>query len=164
MKNWKRVLIVSVLLVSILFSTARVAEAAPKGYSFEYSDVTVYVHGEAAELIKKAGKPQKKKAVNSCAYKGQDITYEYKDFTLVTYTNKKGGTEYIQSIKFKNKNVKTDKGIKIGSKKNTMLSKYGKKGTYNKLSGTYTYKKGKMAIQFTIENSKVTAIEYISYV
>ena len=164
MKKWTRVIITSILLVAVLFSTTKVAEAAPKGYSFKYSGVTVYVHEEAAKLIKKAGEPKKKKVENSCAYKGQDITYEYKDFTLVTYTEKKGGTEYVQSIKFKTKNVKTDKGIKIGSKKSAMLKKYGKNGTYNKLSGTYTYKKAKMAIQFTIKDNKVTAIEYISYI
>ena len=163
MKSWKKIIITSLLLVAVLFTTTTFAEAAPKGYAFKNAGVTAYMHGEAATLIKKSGKVEKKKVTNSCAYDGQDITYEYKNFTLVTYTNKKGGTEYIQTIKFKNNKVKTDKGIKIGSKKADMTKQYGK-GEYNKFSGVYTYKKGKMAIQFTVKNNKVTAIEYVSYV
>ena len=164
MNKWTKLIVTSVLFVAVLFSTTKVAEAAPQGYAFKDSGVTVYVHGEAAKLIEKAGKPEKKKIENSCAYDGQDITYEYKNYTLVTYTEKKGGTEYVQTIKFKNAKVKTDKGIKIGSKKNALIKKYGKKYTYNKIGGTYTYKQGKMGIQFTVKDNKVTAIEYVAYI
>lgn len=36
--------------------------AASKGYQFKYKGVTVSMHGKAASLIKKAGKPVAKKA------------------------------------------------------------------------------------------------------
>ncbi len=162
MKNWKKIIIASILMVAVLFSTTTFVEAAPKvkGYTFKYNGVTVAPHTEAKDFIKKAGKVKPTKS-KSCAYDGEDITYKYKDFTLVTYTNKKGGTEYVQSIEFKTKKVTTDQGIKIGSKKSAVTKKY-KNGNLNKLSGVYTCTKGKTTIQFTIKNDKVTAIKYIA--
>ncbi len=163
MKNWKKIIIASILMVAVLFSTTTFVEAAPKvkGYTFKYNGVTVAPHGEAKDLIKKAGKVQKKTKSKSCAYDGEDITYQYKDFKLITYTNKKGGTEYVQSIDFKTKKVTTDQGIKIGSKKSAVTKKYAN-GKFNKISGVYTCTKGKTTIQFTIKNDKVTAIKYIA--
>ena len=95
-----------------------------------------------------------------CAYDGEDIKYVYDDFTLVTYTEKKGGTEYVQSIKFTSKKAKTKEGIKIGSKEKTMKKKYGRARDN---FGVYTYKKGKMGITFTVDDGKVSAIQYVAY-
>lgn len=147
-------------LVMFLLVPFSATEAAPKGYGFKYAGVTVYVHGKASKLIDKMGEPNKKTKSKSCAYDGEDTKYVYDDFTLVTYTEKKGGTEYVQSIKFTTKKAKTKEGIKIGSKEKTMKKKYGRaKDNF----GVYTYKKGKMGIVLTVEDEKVTEIQYVAY-
>ena len=56
------------------------ASAKSKGYVFKYKGVSVTMNGAAKKLIKKAGKPSKKTVKKSCAYKGKDRTYTYKDF------------------------------------------------------------------------------------
>lgn len=160
MNRKRTTVILMVVMAAVLFVPASFIKAASKGYEFKYDGVTVSIHGEAAKLIKKMGRPDKKTKTASCAYKGEDIKYVYEDFTLVTYTNKKGGTEYVQSIKFTSKDVKTKEGLKIGSSKSTMLKKYGRKKDN---FGVYTYKKGKMGISFTVEDDKITEIEYVAY-
>ena len=74
--------------------------------------------------------------------------------------DKMGGTEYVQSIKFTSKKAKTKEGIKIGSKEKTMKKKYGRARDN---FGVYTYKKGKMGITFTVDDGKVSAIQYVAY-
>ncbi|MDD7402646.1 MAG: hypothetical protein SO170_01715 [Butyribacter sp.] len=133
--------------------------AASKGYQFKYKGVTVSMHGKAASLIKKAGKPVAKKAKKSCAYKGLDRTYKYKNFILYTYTKSSKGAEYVNGITFLNNKVATKEGIRIGSTYKSVTKKYGKvKGKF----GVYTYKKGKSKLQIEVTNNKVTNIRYIT--
>ena len=56
--------------------------------------------------------------------------------------------------------AKTKEGIKIGSKEKTMKKKYGRARDN---FGVYTYKKGKMGITFTVDDGKVSAIQYVAY-
>ena len=123
MKKSKKMISLVLAIAMVLLVPVSVVSAAPKGYGFRYAGVTVYVHGKASGLIDKMGEPNKKSKSKSCAYDGEDIKYVYDDFTLVTYTEKKGGTEYVQSIKFTSKKAKTKEGIKIGSKEKTMKKK-----------------------------------------
>lgn len=160
MKHLKKLLAVCLLVVVAVVAAAPAAEAASKGYQFKNAGVTVSVHDKAATFIKKAGKPIKKTKSASCAYDGQDIRYQYKNFVLTTYTNKIGGTEYVHSIEFKTKDVKTKEGIKIGSTEKAMLKAYGKK---KPSFGRYSYRKGKMELSFTTKDGKVTGVEYIAY-
>lgn len=160
MKTSKKIMAVVLALLCVFTAPALTAQAASKGYSFSNAGAKVYIHGNAKSFIKKQGRPSSKKKSKSCAYKGEDIKYTYKNFILTTYTNKKGGTEYAQTIQFRNNKVKTDKGIKIGSTERQMLKKYGRKSDN---FGVYTYKKGKMAIKFTVEDGKVTEIKYVAY-
>ena len=154
MKKSKKMISLVLAIAMVLLVPVSVVSAAPKGYGFRYAGVTVYVHGKASGLIDKMGEPNKKSKSKSCAYDGEDIKYVYDDFTLVTYTEKKGGTEYVQSIKFTSKKAKTKEGIKIGSKEKTMKKKYGRARDN---FGVYTYKKGKMGITFTVDDGKVSA-------
>lgn len=116
MKKSKKIISLVLAIAMVLLVPVSVVSAAPKGYGFRYAGVTVYVHGKASGLIDKMGEPNKKSKSKSCAYDGEDIKYVYDEFTLVTYTEKNGGTEYVQSIKFTSKKAKTKEGIKIGSK------------------------------------------------
>ena len=153
---------VMALTIGIL-SAGKTAEAAPKGYLFKYKGVSVSADSAAKKLIKKAGKPQKKQAKKSCAYKGKDRIYQYKDFWLSTYSKTDDGPEYVQQIKFRSKKVKTNEGIKIGSKESQIVKKYGK--GYDEadqlISNTYVYKKGNCTLKISVKNKKVSGITYL---
>ncbi len=149
-----------VITAALLFGVISApADAAAKGYKFKYNGVTVTMNSKAAPLIKKAGKVLKKTVKKSCAYKGKDRTYKYKNFILYTYSKSDKGTEYINGITFLTKNVKTKEGIKIGSSLSDVKKKYGK-GTCK--FGIYTYKKGKSKLQIEVTGDKVTNIRYIA--
>ena len=87
------------------------ASAKSKGYVFKYKGVSVTMNGAAKKLIKKAGKPSKKTVKKSCAYKGKDRTYTYKDFQLKTYSKTNNGAEYVSEIRFRSNKAVTKEGI-----------------------------------------------------
>ncbi len=149
--------LVMVIGIGLVSSTA---DAASKGFAFKYKKVSAYMNDKAASLIKKAGTPDKKTSVKSCAYKGMDRTYTYDDFVIKTYSKSTNGAEYISSIKLLTKKVETAEGITIGSTKNAMIKEYGKNaGEF----GVYTYEKGKTKLVIELDDSdKVISIEYIA--
>ena len=153
MKNFVALCLTVVLMVSFMLP----ANAASKGYTFKYKGVSVSIGSDATKLIKKAGKASSTKRTKSCAHKGEDTTYTYKDFTLRTYSEKKGGTEYVMEITLKTSKVKTAEGIKVGSKEKDVMKKYGKKSAS---FGVYTYTKGSTKIMIEVSNKKVTKITY----
>lgn len=148
-----------IAILGITLSTG-VAEAASKGYVFKYKKVSASMDGKASSLLKKAGTPDKKTAVKSCAYKGMDRTYTYDGFVIKTYSHTKSGAEYINSIKIISSKVKTAEGITVGSSKNSMIKAYGKNsGEF----GVYTYTKGNSKLVIELDNSdKVSSIEYLA--
>lgn len=154
--------VVMALVMGIL-PAGKTAEAAAKGYMFKYKGVSVSADSAAKKLLKKAGKPLKTKVCKSCAYPGKDRNYAYKDFALYTYSKTNNGPEYVQQIIFLTKNVKTKEGLKIGSKENQIVKKYGK--GYDKadksIDNTYTYKKGNCTLQIKVKKQKVTGITYM---
>ena len=156
--NVKKIITMILVAVMICSSLTATTNAASKGYQLKYKGGTVSMGSKASALIKKAGKPVKKVVKKSCAYKGKDRTYQYKNFILYTYSNSDKGTEYVNGITFLNSKVKTKEGIKIGSSYASVKKKYGK-GTSN--FGLYSYKKGKSKLQIEIINKKVTNIRYI---
>lgn len=160
MSKQKKVIVWFMAFLLTFMSFATTVEGASKGYEFKYGGVKFYIHGESSKLIEKLGTPNKKTKSASCAYDGEDIKYEYKDLIVYTYSNRKGGTEYIQGIKFCTSNVETNKGVKIGDSKKLMIKKYGRnKGEFD----VYTYKKKKMAIVFTVDEGTIEEIEYVAY-
>lgn len=148
-----------VLAAGILAAASPVtARAASKEFRFTYKKATVRIGGPAKKLIKKAGKPVKKKAKKSCAYKGKDRTYKYRDFILYTYSDSDKGPEYVNGITFLTSKASTKEGIHIGSNFSRVKQKYGKgKNSF----GIYTYKKGKSKLQIEVTGDKVTNIRFI---
>jgi hypothetical protein len=140
-----------------VFSPA--VEAASKGYQFKANGATISMNGKAANFIKKAGEPQKKKTKKSCAYNGKDRTYQYEDFILYTYSKTNKGAEYVNGVTFRTDKVETKEGIKIGSTEDEMLEAYG---DATPKYGVYTYKKGKSKLQFTVDEGTVTKIRYLA--
>lgn len=157
----KKIKIISIILImSLLYISCMEnvnAAKKTKGYGFIYKKNNYKITDKALKLKKALGKSKNYKKSKSCAFNGEDYVYNYNDLILKTYTNKKGGEEYILGVEFKTKNVSTDKGIKLGSSKKDMINKYGK--TSEKF-GVYTYKKGKNGINFVVENNKIVEIEY----
>lgn len=161
MKNRTKVVrsfAVFMVMVLLAGNTITPVSAKSKGYKFAYKKVSVYMGGPAKKLIKKAGKPVSKTVKKSCAYKGKDRTYKYKNFILYTYSNSDKGAEYISGITFLNGKVKTKEGIKIGSTLKQVQKKYGKKKAK---FGIYTYKKGDCKLQIEVTDNKVTNIRYV---
>lgn len=154
-----RKFVVMGLLLALVFSGQTVpSKAKPNGYGFSYKGATVYMSGAAKKIIKKAGKPKSKKVKKSCAYKGKDRTYKYKDFILYTYSNSDKGAEYVNGITFLTSKVSTKEGIHIGSTYASVKKKYGKaKDNF----GIYTYKKGKSKLQIEVTDDVVSNIRYI---
>lgn len=159
MKKMMKELVAFCLMAALMMSFMLPVNAASKGYTFKYKGVSVSIGSDATKLIKKAGKASSTKRTKSCAHKGEDTTYTYKDFTLRTYSEKKGGTEYVMEITLKTSKVKTAEGIKVGSKEKSATKKYGKaKASF----GVYTYTKGNTKLMIEVSNKKVTEITYTS--
>lgn len=157
--GWKNVMVLCMAFVLAVLTVASPASAKSKGFVFKYKGVSVTMHGAAKKLIKKAGTPKKKVVKKSCAYKGKDRTYTYKDFQLKTYSKSNKGKEYVSEIRFRTDAVSTKEGIKIGSSLKDVEKKYGKA---KPKFGVYTYKKGKCKLQIIVEEDKVTAIRYFA--
>lgn len=149
----------AVSLALVVAGSAVAGPEAAAGYKFKYSGVTVTMDSAAKKLIKKAGKPIKKSVKKSCAYKGKDRTYQYKDFILKTYSKTDKGAEYVQGITFRTNGVSTKEGIKIGSDESAVKKKYG---SQKPNFGIYTYIKGNTKLQFEISNKKVKNIRYVA--
>ena len=162
MRNIVKKLTLGVLVcVMLLAALAPVpAQAKSKGYGFRYSGKTFYMNDKADKLLEKLGDYDKRTKKKSCAYDGEDITYTYKDVKVLTYSNKRGGQEYIQSIIFRTDKVKTAEGIKIGSDEQDVKDAYNKRA--RAVAGRYTFKKGKMSLVIRVKDSEVTAVSYIA--
>lgn len=133
-------------------------QAKSKGYVFTYKKVSVGMHDKAQKLLKKAGKPSATKVKKSCAYKGKDRIYKYKNFILYTYSHTDNGEEYVNGVTFLTSRISTPEGIKIGSSLQDVKKKYGKG---KEKFGIYTYKKGKSKLQIEVTDDVVTNIRYI---
>lgn len=155
---WTKMVTICLAAILVMSSVAQPAEAAA-GYQFKYKGVTVGMHSAAKKFLKKAGKAQKTKVKKSCAYKGKDRTYQYRDFIFYTYSKSAKGAEYVMGITFRTNKVATKEGVKIGSPESLVKKKYGKaKAKF----GIYTYTKGKCKLQLEIANKKVRNIRYVA--
>lgn len=156
---WTKLAVCFLAVVIAVNAVTVPASAKSKGYVFKYKGVSVTMHGEAKKLIKKAGKPKKKTVKKSCAYKGKDRTYVYKDFQLQTYSKTNKGKEYVNEIRFRTNKVATKEGIRIGSSVSDVTKKYGNS---KPKFGVYTYKKGSSKLQIIVDDDKVTGIRYFA--
>lgn len=164
MKNLKKFTkaITMTLCLALLFAFAMttVTKAAPKGYKFTYSGVSVYMNSKASKLLQKAGNPTKKTESKSCAYDGMDRTYTYSNMIIKTYSKSDKGAEYINSIELLTSSVQTAEGIKVGSSKNDMIDAYGRGRSQ---FGVYTYTKGKCKLMIELDSKdKVSKITYLA--
>ncbi len=153
------ILTVCLLSASLIACGGKSSTSASKDFDFTYKGETITIHSEAKEILKVAGTPKATKKTASCAYDGYDRTYEYNDFTILTYSKSKDGEEYINGINLTTPNIATKEDIKIGSSQKQVLKAYGnEKGKF----GVYTFTKGKSKLVIEIDDKdKVSSIKYM---
>lgn len=133
------------------------AEAKASGYLFQPVDhVELYIHAEAGEALKALGEPLSCLEAASCAFQGTDRIYSFGGYEITTY--EKGSKEYVYDIYLLDDSVTTAEGIYIGCSKADMEAAYGT--GYEESTGSYTYKKDGMTLQFLTENDTIIAIRY----
>ncbi len=159
MKKVTKVFMSLALVCSLILGICAVNADAASGYKFKYKGVSITIGDKATRFIKKAGKPKSKTEKKSCAYGGKDRTYKYSYFTLTTYSKTDNGTEYVNSITLTSSKVSTREGIKIGSTEKQVKKKY-RKAKEN--FGVYSVTKGKSKLLITVDDGKVTKIQYVA--
>lgn len=133
------------------------SESKPTGYLFSPADnVQLCIHAEAGEALKALGNPLSYMEADSCAFQGTDRIYNFGGYEITTY--EKGSREYIYDIYLLDDSVTTAEGIYIGCSKADMEAAYGT--NYEESTGSYTYKKDGMTLQFITENNTIIAIRY----
>jgi len=158
MKKVMKKVMVFMVVFAVALTVFSVPAQAAKGYKFTNNKVTITMNSKAQKFVKKAGKPVAFKVKKSCAFKGKDRTYKYKDFILYTFTNSDKGAEYVNGITFLTENVKTKEGIGIGSSLEDVKEAYGKG---KEKFGVYSFTKGKTKLQIEITDDKVSNLRYI---
>lgn len=125
-------------------------------YSFTYNNVTMAIHGEAAQAVAALGEPKSYTEETSCAFEGLDKTYYYGGFYLETYPQ--GETDHVSSIWFADDSVSTAEGVCIGDDQAKVEAAYGA-DAYN---GTNAYELTKDASKLTIllKDGAVSSIQY----
>ena len=94
--------------------------------------------------------------IPSCALSGTDTVYTYKDAEITVSEYK--GSKVIYSVYFTSPQMKTAKGIALGSTKADMEKAYGT--DYKNAGSQYEYTLGDAVLAFIVENDKVTSITY----
>lgn len=132
-------------------------DVMPSGFIFTPSEnIQLYMHKEASSVLKALGEPLTFLEAPSCAFQGTDRIYGFGSYELTTY--EKDGKEFIYDIYFLDDSVTTDEGIYLGCSRADMEAAYGT--DYEESSGSFTYTKDGMTLQFLIENDSVSAIRY----
>lgn len=137
---------------------AKETEAAQEtAYDFVSGTVKVSMGAEAAPVLKELGAAKKTFEQDSCAYQGKDKVYTYDGFEISTYPVK--NKETIASVYFLDDTVATPEGIKLGSKKQDVISVYGT--DYKEEFGVYRYTAGQTELVIYTTGDVVDAIEYL---
>ncbi|MPW26754.1 hypothetical protein GC105_13260 [Alkalibaculum sp. M08DMB] len=129
----------------------------PTGYVFEDKGVTIAMHAEAEEIIKKMTAIDYFEA-ESCAFQGMEKIYTYNGYELHTY--ELDGVDRVATVMLLDDSVSTKEGIYLYSTLEDVIEAYGDKYTEN--LGVYTYELDDSKISFMVENEEVISIEYIA--
>ncbi len=126
-------------------------------FTFKKGDVTIELGKNATKVLSALGEPSNVKELGDCGGLGAQIKYTYVGFEL--YTLKSGNEETIDQITFTSDTVQTPKGIYLGVSKDKVLEKYGKASKSDDKEIRYT--SGNLTLKFSLEDGKVTEINYI---
>ena len=110
-------------------------------YSFELKGIELKTDGDLTEYTSKLGEP-------SGGY--------YDSVTLQGY--QKDGNDKLYSITLMDDAVKTKEGVRIGDKKDKVLSAYG--SDYTEADGQLLYESGNTRLSFVMKDDEVQSIIY----
>ena len=134
-----------------------VSQEADSKYVFDLKGVELKADGDLAEYTSKLGEPSGGYyEAKSCAFDGMDKFYYYDSVTLQGY--QKDGKDKLYSITLMDDAVKTKEGIRIGDKKDKVVSAYG--SGYTEADGQLQYESGNTKLAFVMKDDEVQSIIY----
>ena len=126
-------------------------------YIYDYNGTQLKIDGDLTEYTSKLGEPKGGYyEAKSCAFDGMDKFYYYDSVTLQGY--QKDGKDKLYSITLMDDAVKTKEGIRVGDKKDKVVSAYG--NTYTEPDGQLQYQSGNTTLAFVIKDDMVESIIY----
>ena len=115
-------------------------------YSFELKGIELKTDGDLTEYTSKLGEPSGGYyEAKSCAFEGMD---KYQ----------KDGNDKLYSITLMDDAVKTKEGVRIGDKKDKVVSAYG--SDYTEADGQLLYESGNTRLSFVMKDDEVQSIIY----
>ena len=154
-------LLIYVLLAAMVFSFAACKDNSSsvdegKIYTFTSGNTKIAIDADVAPILAALGEWRDYDESASCAFEGLDKVYTYAGFEIQTYPM--GEKDFVYMVELYDDTVATEKGIRIGSTKETVINAYG---TPDKETDTaLTYNGKGMSLQFLLSNDVVTSIQY----
>ncbi len=125
-----------ILPIFLAFTLCLLCSCGAKG-SFGKNDLVILVDGTAVtadmsvdrvlEILDAAYGEREYAEAISCVYEGMDKTYTYENAVLYTYPGEK--EDRLMEVTFDGGSVQTEKGIRIGSSREDILTAYGEHPT-----------------------------------
>ena len=154
-------LLIYILLAAMVFSFASCKDnnssvEESKVYTFVSGNTKIAIDADVAPILVALGEWIDYDESASCAFEGLDKVYIYAGFEIQTYPM--GEKDFVYMVELYDDTVATEKGIRIGSTKEAVVTAYG---TPDKESDTaLTYNGKGMSLQFLLSNNIVTSIQY----
>lgn len=132
--------------------------AAPEGYAFEISGVSLYPDMDVSTVLDSLGEYSHYEE-ESCAAQGMAHFYTFADYEINTWPD--GDIDRIYYILLKTDNVKTPEGVDLSMDKEKVISVYGE--DYEEDGHKLSYTKGGMKLVFILnDDGSIASIEYDS--
>lgn len=113
--------------------------------------------GENASVMDKFDKPLSVDESQSCFGKGMDRTYHFDGFSVITYPDESGSSDFIAIIELLSETVKTAKGAHVGMTQEEIEGLYGTDCIARGGTLIYTDTDGS-SMTFYLKDGKVTLI------
>jgi len=137
-------------------ATQAVAQSNSK-YYFTAKNTDLKIDGNLTEYTTALGEPSGGYyEAKSCAFDGMDKFYTYDSFVLQGY--QKDGQDRLYAITLSDDSVKTKEGVRIGDKKDKVVSAYGNE--YKEENGQLIYTSENTSLVFVIKGDTVESIQY----
>ncbi|MDR0220263.1 MAG: hypothetical protein LBI54_02530 [Lachnospiraceae bacterium] len=153
------------LLTALDILTGKTGPASPAeadveaaGYYFVYNETRVELGQPAADIVAKLGPAKDFYVYPSCAFEGDEKTYVYNGFELVTYMRDANDTDRVYSLIFWDDSVATVEGLCIGDSYEEMVAAYGTE--YEEIPSCYIYVQDGVALSFSTQDDIITSITY----
>ena len=155
------------LLLAVLLLLCCVGCGAQESAAFGEKDISLTVGGQTItpdkspeEILAALGADYEYAEAVSCVYEGLDKTYTYADAVLYTYPD--GDTDRLMELYCSGGDVKTSRGIGIGSSRDDVIAAYGEPTSEFGLTVSYELTaSGEMkpaSLYFLIRGGQVEAI------